>query len=315
MPPAPPLPRRARALAAALGALLLAAACAAAQPARDASDVSTEFRTALGADKLVPAGERVVEDLLALGGTVTIDGEAGGDAVALDGDVVVNGRVAGDALSIGGRVRLARDARVEGNAFSLFGGVDLAEGAAVGGRVRSLAPLEPGQEAGYFTVGWSRPVLIARFLVLVFWFLAALIATFAGPETVARAAVELGRHPLRLSGIGLLLAGSFALSLVLGVWLIPVFVGIPLLVLLVLAATSLCALSLAATFHAVGERLSERLGERALSGYAQVLAGALVFCLLHFVPLVGELLWVLATLGGAGAVVAVRLGRGRPRSG
>ena len=298
-----------------LGALVLVLAGAAgAQPMPDASDRSTEFATALGDDTLVATGERVEEDLLAIGGNLTVDGEAGGDAVALDGDVVVRGLVAGDALSIGGRVRLARGARVEGNAFSLFGGVDVAEGATVGGRVRSLAPLPPGEKPGYFSVGWSRPVLLARFLGLVFWFLAALIATFAAPETVARSAVELGRHPLRLAGIGLLLAGSFALSLVLGVWLIPVFVGIPLLVLLVLAGAALGALSLAATFHAVGERISERLGERALNGYAQVLGGALVFCVLHFVPVLGTLVWLLGLLGGAGAVVAVRLGGGRART-
>jgi len=288
---------------------LLLSACATAQTPPDASDHSTEFATSLCEEVRVPAGQSVKQDLLAIGSGVTIDGEAGGDAVAIRGDLIVNGRVAGDAIALGGRVRVARGGQVDGNAFSLFGGVDVAEGGRVEGRTRSLAPLAPDQTAGYFTTAYSKPALIARFLGLVFWILAALIAAFAAPTTVARAAAELNRHPLRLTGIGLLLAVSFVLTLVLFVALIPLFVGIPLLVLLVLAAIGLVAVALAASFHGLGGHVAERMSSGAVSGYAELLAGALVLGLLQFVPVIGELLWVAAVLAGAGAVMAIRFSR------
>lgn len=288
---------------------LILSTCAAAQAPPDASDHSTEFSASLGQEVLVPAGEVAEQDLLAMGSQLTIDGEAAGDAVAIRGDLIVNGRVSGDAIALAGRVRVARGGRVVGNAFSLFGGVDIAEGGQVEGRSRSLAPLAPGETAGYFTAAYSKPALIARFLALVFWILAALIAAFAAPTTVARAAAELSRHPLRLTGIGLLLGLSFVLTLVLFVALIPLFVGIPLLVLLTLAAIGLVALALAAAFHGLGAQVAERMSSTAVSGYAELLAGALVLGLLHFLPLVGELLWLAVVLAGAGAVVATRLGR------
>jgi hypothetical protein len=288
---------------------LLCAVPARAQPGIDASDRSTAFATSLNETVQVPAGERVEQDLLALGSAITIEGEAAGDAVAIRGDVIVTGHVAGDAIALGGRVRVGRGGRIDGNAFSLFGGVDLAEGAVVEGRSRSLAPLAPGETAGYFTVSYSQPALVARFLVLVFWILAALVAAFAAPTTVARAAAELSRHPLRLGGIGILLAVSFVLTLVFFVALIPLFVGIPLLVLLVLAAVGLVSLALAAAFHAAGSSAAERLSNAAVSGYVELLAGALVLGLLQFVPLLGELLWCVAILAGAGAVTTTRLGR------
>ncbi len=287
---------------------LLFSACAAAQPP-DASNDSTEFSTSIGEAVQVPAGEHVEQDLLAMGSRLTIDGEAGGDAVAIRGDLIVNGHVAGDALALGGRVRIGPQGHVDGNAFSLFGGVDLAEGGVVDGRIRSLAPLAPGETAGYRVAAYSKPALIARFLALVFWILAALVAAVAAPTTVACAAAELNRHPLRLVGIGALLGLSFLLTLVLSVALIPVFVGIPLLVLLLLAALALVAAGLAAAFHGLGSRVAERVSSRAVSGYAELLAGALVLSLLHFVPVVGELLWFAAVLGGSGAVMATRLRR------
>jgi hypothetical protein len=294
--------------------LLAPAGIAVAQAPPDASDLTVEFETGLGREVHVEAGARVRQDLLAMGATLTVDGEAEGDAVAIDGDLLVRGRVAGDALAIGGRVRLARGARVDGNAFSLFGGVDVAEGASVGGRVRSLAPVPPGREPTYLDVAFARPVLLGRFLVLVFWILAALAGAFAAPITVAQSAAETLRRPLRLAGIGLLLSLSLALSVVLSVALIPLFVGIPLLVLLVLAWLGLAAVSFASSFHALGERLFDRLGAGTVSGYVQVLVGALAFGVLHFVPIVGELAWTAAYLAGAGGALATRMGRRGARS-
>ena len=93
--------------------------------------------------------------------------------------------------------------------------------------------------------------------------------------------------------------------------LIPVFIGIPLLVLLLLAGLGLVAVALAAGFQVVGSRILEPLHETAPSGYVQVLAGALLLGLVHFVPVLGELAWLALSLGGAGAVLATRLGRNR----
>ena len=74
---------------------------------------------------------------------------------------------------------------------------------------------------------------------------------------------------------------------------------------------SSAAIALASVFHAVGERISERLAGGAISGYVELLAGALILGVLHFVPLLGELLWLFALLAGAGAVLTTRLGRRR----
>ena len=75
------------------------------------------------------------------------------------------------------------------------------------------------------------------------------------PRSVARAATELQKHWLRLTGIGLLFGASVLLSLILAVALIRVFVGLPLLILLVLGGMVLAAVALAAVFLAIGSQI------------------------------------------------------------
>ena len=53
--------------------------------------------------------------------------------------------------------------------------------------------------------------------------------------------------------------------------------------------------------------------ESRVSSYLTLLAGALLFGLLHFIPVVGELSFLLVALTGAGAVLATRFGRSTTR--
>ena len=253
----------------------------------------------------VPAGSAVAHALLGIRSTITIDGDVGGDAVALFCDVIVRGRVAGDALAVFGRVVVeGSDATVEGDAVALFGVVERRDGGRVGGEARSLWPLP--ERGGWIAWTFSPPLLALRLVVLSAWMLAALAAAFAAPERVVRAAGEIRRHPVRLIGIGLLVLASLATTLMLCVALVVVVIGVPLLFVLALVAAVLGALAHASCFHAVGERILERLVDRPTAGNAKVLVGALLFAVLAFVPIAGELAWLLAYLAGAGAVAATR---------
>jgi cytoskeletal protein CcmA (bactofilin family) len=101
-----------------------------------------------GAEVTVPAGETVPGDLIASGGTVTIDGRVDGDLVASGGRVKVTGTVSGDVLAtagnttisgrVDGDVRVATgQARLEGpvgeDVLLAAGQATVASGARIGG--------------------------------------------------------------------------------------------------------------------------------------------------------------------------------------
>lgn len=289
------------------GLLLAGALCLAAVPSclAQVAGRATDDMTWGGA--LTVARDEVHEgDLLALGGRIELDGHVTGDAVSVGGHVVVRGRVDGDVLALGGRVTIEEGADVRGNAFALVGSVEVEDPATVHGQVRSVLAGESGDRPSYFDLAFSRAGVIVRLTGLTFWILAALAAAFAAPSTVVQAATEVRRRPLRLAVIGLLVNASLALTAVLCIALVAIFVGIPLLFLLLLAWTALGAAALAATFHAVGERLAERALPATITGYAKILLGALLLGLVSFVPIAGEIVWTAAAFAGVGAIVTSR---------
>ena len=251
----------------------------------------------------VAAGSEREADLMVVGANAVIDGSVKGDVVALRGDVQVTGHVEGDVLALMGRVALEPGATVSGDAFAVGGPVDVAPGASVGGDTRAMLVPGPGHGSAYLRIAFSPPGLVLRMLSVLFWTIAALVASFVAPSAVVRAALHVRSRLARSMLVGLLLQASLVLTLVLFVALVVIVVGIPLLALLVLAWILLGALGFAAAFHALGARLSERSGARAMSGYAHVLLGALVVGASHFVPYLGELTWALAFTAGIGAAL------------
>jgi hypothetical protein len=86
--------------------------------ARNSSD-----RVQFAHDIRVQPGEKV-GDLVCIGCSIYVRGQAAGDAVAIGGSIVVDSaEVGGDAVAVGGGLRLNGDAHVGGDAVAVFGSV------------------------------------------------------------------------------------------------------------------------------------------------------------------------------------------------
>jgi hypothetical protein len=82
--------------------------------------------------------DETADEVVVMGGSLTVLGEVYGDATALGGSVVVEGRVTGDVAAVGGSVTLTSTAEVMGGAMSFGGSVEREEGAVVHGEVVEL---------------------------------------------------------------------------------------------------------------------------------------------------------------------------------
>lgn len=89
--------------------------------------VELQGKVRRGQEVVVPAGETVNGDLIAMGGQIRIEGRVLGDLVAFGSQIDVDGDVLGDVLAAGGRVRLAGtiggDLRVAAGQLALSGPV------------------------------------------------------------------------------------------------------------------------------------------------------------------------------------------------
>jgi len=212
------------------------------------------------------------DDRVHVGGSVTVgkDEVIDGDVVAVGGSATVDGMVRGDVVAIGGSVNLGPTADVENDVVAVGGAVHRDPAARIGGRVQevgiNLGRFRDGQFSLFnlwrdsmFGSAFRLAGTLARLGILCL--LAALVVLF-GREYMERAAVRAAAEPLKAGAIGLLAQLLFVPVLVITIVLLAVtIIGIPLLVLVPFAMLGLVVIALVG-FTGVSYRLGLLLGGR-----------------------------------------------------
>lgn len=285
-----------------------------------AGALAAEPGTADEATALTLSEEAIARrQLVAVGRDLVVRGHAFTDVAALDGDAIVSGRVDGDVIVLGGDVRLGSSARVGGDVFALGGRVDAAPGAEIGGRAVS----QPTVSAAWLTLlegptlglaPFDPLVLATKTALLTAWLALVLLLFAVAGRGVASTSESVSAEPFRNFFLGL----TATLTLLLGALFLSAFsavvVGIPMLVLVVLAALVLKLWGMVAVFHAAGRWLLDTLGQRpaAFAPLNVAVAGLLLLGVFKVLPWVGPWVWTVATLIGIGATLETKFGRREP---
>ena len=161
----------------------------------------------LFADADVPVGQRVE-----------------GDVVAVFGSVTIEGQVAGNVVAVLGSVRLAPGAVVNGDAVAVGGALDQPTGATVTGQSVSL---------GFLPIAWGLPALPIVLFAVMFMWLANLLMAWLIHLIFGRRVLRIAQVVSRRTGWSLLL-GVFSapLLIVAMVLLVITVLGIPIAILL-----------------------------------------------------------------------------------
>jgi hypothetical protein len=240
----------------------------------------------------------------------TIEEPIPGDLQVYGGTVVIANVVAGDLLVLGGNVRLERAGRVNGNVIYAGGLVDVGS-ERVGGRVYPLASLEGA------AMSMTKNAIVASLLLV--WLLAAVVLTLMSGRELRLSSVEVRTSALHCFVVGLVALTSFVLTAIAFSYLVPFVIGIPLLAALAIFAIFTKAYGMIAVFHAVGTvvvapRSRESLARRKwLRGdLAMVVIGVLLLGTIRLIPIVGPIIWAVASVFGVGVALATKFGRREP---
>jgi hypothetical protein len=263
-------------------------------------------------------------DRVRIGGGVTVEeGEViDGDVVAVGGSVRVDGEVQGDVVAVGGSVTLGPRAVVERNVAVVGGLLHRDPSAQVGGKAQEIAL--PGLDIDGWTwrrnplgLWWSSMLGSAFALVgtlvrvAVLCLFAALVVLF-GREHMERAGAIASANPLKAGAVGFLAQLLFLpLLVVTCIVLVVTIIGIPLLLLLPFAILGLMVAALigfAGVSYRIGDLVVQRLGWVEQNPYAVTLIGIVVVMLpvllSRLASIGGGLMFPIAmTLGIAGAVI------------
>jgi hypothetical protein len=219
-----------------------------------------------GDDITVGPNERIEGDVVALGGSVDVDGEVTGDVAAIGGSVTLgpDADIGGDVNVVGGTLQRDPNARVAGDVEEV--------GARRGGVRRSW---RFGDMFGTF---WTRVgSLAATVLRLGLLALLGIAAVALARTRIEQIGAYTAAAPLRAGLVGLLGQILFVPALILTIVVLAVsIIGIPLLVLVpfavVLVMLAMLAGFLGLAYH-LGGQLAQRLGSHQTSPYAAVALG------------------------------------------
>lgn len=196
-----------------------------------------------------------------------------GDVVALIGSVTVEGRVSGDVVAVCGSVHLKPGAVVEGSAVAIGGVLDQPEGATVGDQTVSL---------GFLPVSFGLPTLpMLLVTIMVGWLLTVFMSWLVSmllPERMQRVAGTVSRNPAGSFFLGIV---SLPLMVILCMLLFVTVIGLPLAFLLPLFyVLAVWSGQIAATYLLGCRILRRRAGEAGI--FAPAVAGSL-FVALFFI--------------------------------
>jgi hypothetical protein len=261
-------------------------------------------------------GSVASRQVVAMGRDLEVRGEAASDVAAIGGSVEVSGRVRGDVIVLGGNARLGSRAQVGGDVFVLGGELEAEPGARIEGRSVAYPTISSawvillgGPTLGQGTLS---PVVVGAKLALVAAWLVWTFLLFAvGGRELLSTSRGVRREPFRNFFVGL--SGTLALFLTALLFsaFAAVLVGVPLLLLAVLIALLLKLWGMAAVFHALGEWLLERFGQR-WTPLNAALVGLCALGVLKLLPWVGAWSWTVASLIGVGASLTTKFGRLEP---
>ncbi len=239
-----------------------------------------------------------------------VDSPVAGTVQVYGGSVVIREVVSGDLLVLGGMVTFAGRGRVNGNLIHAASTVRGAEDR-VGGRVYPLASLE-GAAASL-----TKNAIVASLLLV--WLLAAVVVTLMSGKEIRLSSVEVRGSALHCFVLGLVALTSFVLTAIAFSYLVPYVVGIPLLAALAVFAVLTKVYGMIAVFHAVGtlvagSRSRDQLAKRKWfrGDLAMVVVGVLILGAIRLIPVVGTMVWGLASVFGVGVALATKFGRREP---
>ncbi|MDJ0761963.1 MAG: hypothetical protein QNJ97_03150 [Myxococcota bacterium] len=242
------------------------------------------------------------------------------DVVSVGGSVTVEGKVNGDAVSVGGTLTLASTAVVHGDAVSVGGALDVEPGAVVHGQQVNVgipfpigAILAEGEDGD---INLALPSALSglagtfaafsffgSLLEAVLLFVLALAILALAPRRVQRIRDYLSERTGMSVLAGLIILLAFVPLIIL---LAVTIIGLPLIPVVIIALLVLIVFGLAAMLSWIGYKVP--IFKKNKSQLAAITIGAVVFMLINLIPVAGPVLLFCIAMVAAGAALLSRLG-------
>lgn len=237
--------------------------------------------------------ETVNGDVVAVGGSVRVDGVVNGDVTAIGGNITVKGSIRGSATSVGGSIRMEEGGQVFGEKVSVN---------------VPIPNINIGRNPRFnYNFSHHRPFGLGVWNLIPLLAL-GLLATALMPNGITSMANHLPKDFGRVILVGFI--GLILLPFLVIVTIITIL-GIPLVPLIILAFVVFKFIGYVAVAVFIGRKISE-LPNWNLSLVLQLIIGVFVLWVISQIPVVSGLAYITVTIISLGLVLETKFGSFNP---
>jgi len=224
------------------------------------------------------------------------------DAVAIGGSVYVEGIVDGDAVAVGGTVHLGEEAIIHGDAVTVGGTIEEAEGSIVYGTTVDVGSIDFANifEGKHFFDGHRGIPKVLTIIPIIGLLALVLLLSALIPTELGTVASNVKNEPVMMFLWGLL---GIILIVPLAVMLAISIVGIVLIPIEILAIFLAMLIGFVAVAIIIGKKLLRTLKNDNPSIILSASLGVLILWLVGLIPIFGGFVKAIAGIMGFGAVI------------
>ncbi|HLP47177.1 MAG TPA: hypothetical protein VK469_14595 [Candidatus Kapabacteria bacterium] len=248
-------------------------------------------------DVTLPSNETSSHSIVSLKGKLDIKGSVKESVLLVGGNLMLDGVVAEDVICISSRVTIGKNAVIKRDLFVIGGSLEKDPGAKVEGEFFYFKfDLKRIENTIIPILSDTRTFTLFKTVNIIIWFIIALIVFAVVPQKINFAEEIFDNHRLKIGVIGLLALFSFIFLLFISIILSFIIIGIPLFIALILLCFITYIFGRTVVFYFIGIKLTQLVKLKAIPPASFILAGAILYALLKFLPILGPILLVILNI-------------------
>jgi hypothetical protein len=246
--------------------------------------------------------------VISIGGKIDIRGKVKQSVIMIGGRLSLDGEVREDVICFGSQVKIGRNAIINGDFLVIGGNLNRDSLSRVKGEFFYFRfDLKKIESTIIPIISDSRTITFLRILKIIFWLIIALIVFAVVPEKINQANDLFDKNIAKTGLYGLIAVFSFLFFMIVFIILTFLIIGIPLLLLLVLAYFVVLILGRTVMFFFIGSKIHTALGLKKIWPSLFILMGVGLYTLLKFLPYLGPVLLTIMNIFEIGIGVSFLL--------
>ena len=235
--------------------------------------------------------ENVTKNILSFGKDIIVNGNVERSLIKIGGSLKLNGKVNRDVVCISSEVELGKDFFIGGDLIVIGGSLKGKNENNVKGDIHNINLSIKKIDSSLTSIALNSKTLnLIRLVFLIISLILSLIIFGLVPIKIKKAEELFSDNILRIGSLGILSLLTFIILFLVSIILSFIYIGIPLLLLILLFFIGLFIFGRTILYYSIGQWLINKLDLSIFSPAIFILFGVIIYGILSFIPIAGFIL-------------------------